>query len=371
MIAGTYRKGDWVQVGNYPPDQVTDVRLRGSRQNQHIEYRLGRSRGQWIPGHRVHVASPLSMNPLMPQEIQMFQTEGVLGTPDFKQNNPCTMGSDTTVIQNPEINGLHLSEGNAKIGRMWNFNLQPGKPNENGGSCPGATDWCRKYCYASKGQSRMQWWRWKHNQDMSNRPDFADRMHKTISGLGGKKLMRVHVGGDMHSKKYVEDWIRIAKAYPDWTFYSYTRSWRPEAERYSPGIHHALAYLQSYNVPNFFIRASTDASNSFPPEIFPKGWLEAGVDRIFTSSKPLLCPNLNDKVTWNRARVAKAPEWEMELIKALHFKSAKHLASVFFPNENIKDGTKHVAAIHDKYSMKCRECTKCWTHKGALFFSAH
>jgi len=368
-MIGTYRKGDWVQVGNFPPDQVINMRLRGSRQNQRIEYLLGRSRGQWIPGYRVRTAAPLGMNPLLPQEIDMLRAHDVLGPahPEFMRRNPCIMGYDAVVMQNPEYNGLHLSEGNAKIGRMWNFNLQPGRPAENGGSCPGATDWCRAFCYASKGQSRMQWWRWKHNQDQTARPDFGARMHDTLNGLRGDKLMRVHVGGDLHTTKYVEDWIRLAQAHKNWTFYSYTRSWRPEAEQFSPGINKAVTYLASGKVPNFYLRASTDQASGPPP----KGWLEAGVDGTYTSNRPTLCPNLNDAVTLKRAENAKAPEWQIDLVKAFHFKPAKHLASLFFPKENIKDGTLKVMAVHDKYSINCNECKLCWKLKAPLYFKMH
>ena len=50
----------------------------------------------------------------------------------------------------------------------------------------------------------------------------SDLIHKSLP----KKfdIMRVHVGGDYFSKKYLQAWIEVAKKNPDKIFYSYSKS---------------------------------------------------------------------------------------------------------------------------------------------------
>ena len=55
-----------------------------------------------------------------------------------------------------------------------------------------------------------------------NMPHTSDLIHKSLP----KKfdIMRVHVGGDYFSKKYLQAWIEVAKKNPDKIFYSYSKS---------------------------------------------------------------------------------------------------------------------------------------------------
>lgn len=40
------------------------------------------------------------------------------------------------------------------------------------------------------------------------------------------RVVRIHVGGDFYSKRYIRNWIRIVRACPTVQFFAYTRSWR-------------------------------------------------------------------------------------------------------------------------------------------------
>ena len=55
-----------------------------------------------------------------------------------------------------------------------------------------------------------------------NMPHTSDLIHKSLP----KKfdIMRVHVGGDYFSKKYLQAWIEVAKKNTDKIFYSYSKS---------------------------------------------------------------------------------------------------------------------------------------------------
>ena len=55
-----------------------------------------------------------------------------------------------------------------------------------------------------------------------NMPHTSQLIHKSLP----KKfdIMRVHVGGDYFSKKYLQAWIEVAKRNPDKVFYSYSKS---------------------------------------------------------------------------------------------------------------------------------------------------
>lgn len=116
-----------------------------------------------------------------------------------------------------------FSPGNIKLGKMVNFNLPPVL------TCPGATDWCKKHCYAQKGylQARNIQQRWRTNLELSQRDDFVDLAVEQLSKFRqkGHRIVRIHSAGDFYSQEYLEKWFEIARRLPDMKFLAYTRSW--------------------------------------------------------------------------------------------------------------------------------------------------
>jgi hypothetical protein len=112
----------------------------------------------------------------------------------------------------------YISEGNEKTS-CYSFDL-PAKV-----TCPGATEACKKACYAFKlaqvyanvGRKYLR------NHEFAQTDGFVRYM---IANIPHGCEFRIHVSGDFFSVEYIEKWKRIAKARKDVTFYTYTRSWR-------------------------------------------------------------------------------------------------------------------------------------------------
>jgi hypothetical protein len=168
-----------------------------------------------------------------------------------------------------------LGKKNTKIGEILNFSIPPDTVIFTTGevvrTCPGATPWCRRHCYAKK--KRFEW-----RTTMSSLTSrlvwyfelgpyrFAERLERELRKAetrGVEKTLRLHVAGDFFEKDYIEMWRHIAERMPDWRFYTYTRSWR---------VPELLPYLEKLRrLPNFVLYASTDPDTGPPPP----GWLEA------------------------------------------------------------------------------------------------
>ncbi len=116
-----------------------------------------------------------------------------------------------------------FSPGNTKLGRILNFSLPPVT------TCPGATSWCKKHCYARKGylKAGSVQKRWQENYELTQREDFVDIAVKLLERWKkkGYKIVRLHVAGDFYSQEYLNKWFEIARRLPDIKFVAYTRSW--------------------------------------------------------------------------------------------------------------------------------------------------
>ena len=153
------------------------------------------------------------------------------------------------------------SEGNIKVGRVWTFSLPSFV------TCPGASPWCRKHCYAWRFEKLRPNCRrgYIRNLALSLQPDrFVTHVLKSLPESAS--LVRIHVGGDYYSQEYCEAWESICQARPDTLFWSYTRSWNarillPSLER----------LRQQTNLQLF---ASTDPDMPLPPAHWRAAFIE-------------------------------------------------------------------------------------------------
>ena len=83
-----------------------------------------------------------------------------------------------------------------------------------------------KGCYAIREQKRYPMTliaregRYAASQD----DDFAARIiHEIRYAKERPKYYRVHASGEFYSQEYIDKWVTIAKAFPDVTFYAYTK----------------------------------------------------------------------------------------------------------------------------------------------------
>ena len=141
---------------------------------------------------------------------------------------------------------------NTKLGRtIGSFNL-PALV-----TCPGASAFCKKICYARKGNFCFSVVKASHARafEASKREDFIAR---AIAECSHCNMIRLHSSGDFPSISYTRKWYRIVEACPNTQFCAYTRSW------VRPGIRIELLKLSS--LPNMHLFASVDDSMSGIPD---------------------------------------------------------------------------------------------------------
>jgi len=167
--------------------------------------------------------------------------------------------------------GITFGEGNIKLGEVFTFSL----PSVI--TCPGASIWCKKYCYSLSYERLRPTCRSAYEQNLLLAKD-PKQFEKIIIGVLPRILpcMRIHVSGDFWSKEYIESWIKICLAFPQTKFWTYTRSWTV------PNLVGPLEQLRL--LPNIEIFASTDPTMPNPPD----EWRAAFIDSD-ERSKGLRC----------------------------------------------------------------------------------
>jgi len=152
-------------------------------------------------------------------------------------------------------------EGNTKVGRVWTFSLPSIV------TCPGATAWCRKHCYAYRIERLRPNCRQAYMRNLIVSLEPERFVEEVLSGLPeDASLVRVHVGGDYYCGEYCKAWRRICRARPNTSFWGYTRSWA------IPMLRPALEQLRFLG--NMQLIASVDPD--MPPP--PKDWRAAFID---------------------------------------------------------------------------------------------
>jgi hypothetical protein len=132
------------------------------------------------------------------------------------------------------------SIGNSKVGHgpgVYTYSRLPVA------TCPGATDWCKEFCYALRvdGIVRDLW-------DQNSGEQIIPPLPKDAT------LVRIHVSGDFDTVEYIEQWEALVDQHPDVKFWGYTRSWRI-SELMEP-----LEFLRQ--MPNVQLFASVDPGTS-------------------------------------------------------------------------------------------------------------
>jgi len=156
---------------------------------------------------------------------------------------------------------LSMGQGNRKVGRVWTFSL-PSLV-----TCPGASSWCRKHCYARRFERLRPNCRraYVRNLALSLEPDrFVDHVLQSLPE--DAPFVRVHVGGDYYSPEYALSWGSICRARPRTLFWSYSPSW--SALTLQPSLDELRA------LSNMELFASIDPEMPLPPA----GWRVAFIE---------------------------------------------------------------------------------------------
>lgn len=111
-----------------------------------------------------------------------------------------------------------LKDGNLKLNKEVKVWTLPRT------TCIGATQQCKKYCYAKK----LEWLKAvinnrNTNYQISLLKDFPQLITIEIT-YNNIKYVRIHEAGDFYNQRYVNKWKTIAKLNPKTIFLAYTKS---------------------------------------------------------------------------------------------------------------------------------------------------
>ncbi len=164
-------------------------------------------------------------------------------------------------MNKPDTIELCLPRGNTKVGRVWTFSLPSFL------SCPGASSWCRKHCYARRFEALRPNCRQAYLRNMVLSLDEKPFVRHLLAALPqNAPLVRLHVSGDFYSSEYISAIQEVCEARSQTTFWAYTRSWL------IPSLRPALESFRMLSNVNLF--ASVDPDMPDPPV----GWRAAFVE---------------------------------------------------------------------------------------------
>lgn len=117
------------------------------------------------------------------------------------------------------LNEIYISNRIAKLGVIRSFNLSAVK------TCPGKTNLCTKYCYATKGHFQYESVQRKYesNYKISMSNDFVKLMNEKLSV--NERFFRIHSSGDFYNQEYFDKWVEIARYNSHIKFLAYTRNY--------------------------------------------------------------------------------------------------------------------------------------------------
>ena len=113
-----------------------------------------------------------------------------------------------------------LARGNRKLHKtVFSWSITPVK------SCPNHME-CAKYCYARFPYRFYKYTKiaWDRNFEFAKTGEFVDHIITQLKRAMNCKIVRIHVSGDFFNQKYVDNWTKITKMFPDIKFYGYTKT---------------------------------------------------------------------------------------------------------------------------------------------------
>ena len=130
-------------------------------------------------------------------------------------------GMVTDYMQKPFASlNIHISEGNKKIGKVYNFSMAPGL------TCLNCTR-CIEYCYDIKACLQYPNVRTARAENTAmmrmDREETFAMIDDFISKKRLHKAFRWHVYGEILDVDYFDRMVQIAKRHPDWIFWTYTK----------------------------------------------------------------------------------------------------------------------------------------------------
>ena len=174
---------------------------------------------------------------------------------------------------------IHISNGNSKIGKCYNWSLTPLL------SC--TEEACRtcgqEGCYACSSYRQYPDCRaaWDENflWVILNLPKWETLMVKWLSVFRPDKF-RIHVAGDFCTLEYALAWKRIILAFPETRFFGFTKQWD------------IVRQAKFYECPNFKLRLSAWTGVNLPLDLmlrYPVAWVDDGIETRIPADT-FVCP---------------------------------------------------------------------------------
>jgi len=239
----------------------------------------------------------------------------------------------------PEEPTLAVVNGNSKLGQIWNFSL-PWQV-----TCPGRSQFCEAYCYVRNRNLRPSVLHiHAQNYALSQQVDFAAQMIRILQNTqlqwknGQSKMLRLHPAGDFYSPSYIEAWMQIATALPQWRFFGYTHSWNCELEP-------VLAEFR--DLPNVRLYASVDGTTEPPP---PSWKLQAWM----SYDAPPNVPRCHQEIALKEQAF---PLWKQETHQPFKCR--------IDPGRDI---LRAIAIRHQLGPLYCSDCGHCSEGRGSVWF---
>jgi hypothetical protein len=116
---------------------------------------------------------------------------------------------------------IKLSNGNSKTGKgVLIFNIPAVT------TCPGATQQCKKSCYAMKAQRMYPATRKQREENLVEavKTSFVSDMVEVLNTNVFNSHVRIHESGDFFNQSYLDKWVAIAKKCKGKKFLAYTKS---------------------------------------------------------------------------------------------------------------------------------------------------
>lgn len=165
-------------------------------------------------------------------------------------------------MKNTNNKTINFSKGNRKLpSTTVIFNLP------HLVTCPGATDDCKRYCYARKAETAYKQvlpYRYR-NLEASKQADFATNAINTLKSMRNVNCVRIHESGDFYNQAYVDAWTTVAQALPNLRFTFYTKSY------------HLFDFSKLRALPNVTAFASIDPTTPLATLKKSIGWQHATV----------------------------------------------------------------------------------------------
>lgn len=191
-------------------------------------------------------------------------------------------------------NNFHISEGNAKTGKIPSFNLLPGVTCSAAAKVTCFTHGCYAVNDLRYATTRKAW---GDNTEgvKNNLIDFISDMNDYFSKLTAPRFFRIHSSGDFMSVEYAKAWYQIAKNNPGTKFLAFTKQFD------------IIRQVPFYELNNFSLVLSSWNGRDIPADLellYTVAYCDDGIITI-DSKKPLIeCPGNCDTcgVCWSLAK---------------------------------------------------------------------